>query len=61
MVAVGDVHEGADGYLIRQSGETVPYGDSRVKDSPDGEFHWCAVSYEGTDYTTCLFVPPRGF
>lgn len=61
MVAIGDVHEGADGYLVRQSGEVIPYNDARVKPSPDGESHWCAVSYDGTDYTICLFVPPRGY
>jgi hypothetical protein len=60
--ADGDVTEGPDGYVIGHTGEVVPYGDRRVKDSPDGEFHWCAHR-AGIDAgrTICLFVPPRGF
>lgn len=61
MVALGDVHEGPDGYLIRQSGELIPYSDARVKPSPDGEFHWCPVAYDAEIYTICLFAPPRGY
>lgn len=57
-VAEEDIREGPDGYLIVGTGEVVPYRDERVKDSPDGLFHWCAG---GEDKTICLFRPPRGF
>ncbi len=62
MVGRRGVDERPDGYLIRSTGEVVPYADSRVKDSPDGEFHWCAHR-QGVDagLTICLFVPPKGF
>lgn len=60
-VAIADVEEGPDGYVIRATGEVVPYGDTRVKDSPDGDFHWCSVAGAGDGRTICLFVPPRGF
>ena len=64
-VADADVFEGPDGYVIRATGEVVPYDDARVKDSPDGRFHWCALgdglSGPGETSTICLFVPPRGF
>lgn len=60
-VEAGAVSEKADGYLIEETGEVVAYADVRVKDSPDGEFHWCAHR-AGIDAgrTVCLFVPPRG-
>jgi hypothetical protein len=50
------------GYLIRHTGEIIPYGDRRIKNSPDGEYHWCAHR-KGLDEgkTICLFVPPSGF
>ena len=54
--------EGARGYEIRSTGELIPMSDRRVKDSPDGQFHWCAHR-AGLDAgkTICLFVPPRSF
>ncbi|MGX9145902.1 hypothetical protein [Mesorhizobium sp. 128a] len=57
---VGEVKEGPDGYHT-PTGEVVPYGDKRIKDSPDGEFHWCSHQ-SGLDAgkAICLFVPPRG-
>jgi hypothetical protein len=57
-----DVIEGARGYEIRKTGELIPMTDRRVKDSPDGQFHWCAHR-AGLDAgkTICLFVPPRSF
>ena len=55
------VQEKAEGYVIQSTGEVVAYRDKRVKDSPDGEYHWCAHQ-AGVDagQTICLFVPPRG-
>jgi hypothetical protein len=56
------ISEKPQGYVIQSTGEVVAYGDKRVKNSPDGEYHWCAHS-AGMDagHTICLFVPPRGF
>lgn len=61
-VADSDIVEGARGYEIRGTGELIPMSDKRIKDSPDGRFHWCAHQ-AGLDAgkTICLFVPPRGF
>ena len=58
----GEVLEKPEGYLIAGTGEIVPMSDKRVKDSPDGEFHWCAHQ-AGLDAgkTICLFVPPRSY
>ncbi len=60
-VAAADVFEGPDGYRIVGTGELVAYGDARLKDSPDGDFHWCSVAGASDGRTICLFVPPRGF
>ena len=60
--ADGEVAERPEGYQIAETGEIVPYGDKRVKDSPDGEFHWCRhLSGPQAGKTICLFAPPRGF
>ncbi|WP_246675750.1 hypothetical protein [Mesorhizobium sp. B2-1-2] len=57
----GEISERADGYHT-PSGDVVGYQDKRIKDSPDGEFHWCAHQ-AGNDAgkTICLFVPPRSY
>ena len=56
------VLEKPEGYVIQFTGEVVGYQDKRVKDSPDGEYHWCAHQ-AGIDagHTICLFVPPKSF
>jgi hypothetical protein len=56
------ISEKPEGYVINSTGEIVAYADKRVKDSPDGEYHWCAHQ-AGLDagHTICLFVPPKGF
>jgi len=55
------VLEAPQGYFIQSTGEVVGYGDKRIKDSPDGEYHWCAHQ-AGIDagHTICLFVPSKG-
>ena len=56
------VSEKPEGYVIGSTGEVVAYSDKRVKNSPDGEYHWCAHQ-TGLDagHTICLFVPPKAF
>ncbi|WP_315923348.1 hypothetical protein [Mesorhizobium sp. SP-1A] len=58
----GEVLERPEGYVITDTGEVVPMTDKRIKDSPDGQYHWCAHK-GGLDAgrTICLFVPPRSF
>ena len=61
-VAEKAISERPEGYVVNSTGEVVAYADKRVKDSPDGEYHWCAHQ-AGLDagHTICLFVPPKGF
>lgn len=55
------ISERPEGYTIKATGEVVGYGDTRLKDSPDGAFHWCSVAGADDSRTICLFVPPRAF
>ena len=55
------ITERPEGYVIGQTGEVLGYSDSRLKNSPDGEYHWCSIAGSDTGRTICLFVPPRSF
>lgn len=55
------ISERPEGYVIKGTGEVVGYADARVRQSPDGEYHWCSVAGSNEGRTICLFVPPRGF
>lgn len=55
------VFETTLGYRFLTSREIVAYGDIRIKNSPDGIFHWCTVAGATDSKTICLFVPPRGY
>ncbi len=54
----GIVQETERGYVIKTTGEIIPFNDKRIKNSPDGEFHWCSHGGRDTGGTICLFVPP---
>jgi hypothetical protein len=58
-VKATSIREGPKGYVIRSTGEVIPMTDSRIKNSPDGEYHWCSVAGRDNTRTICLFVPPR--
>jgi hypothetical protein len=55
------ITERPEGYVIKGTGEVVAYSDGRLKDSPDGEYHWCSVAGADNTRTICLFVPPRSY
>lgn len=55
------ISERPEGYVIAGTGEVVAYKDKRIKDSPDGEYHWCSVAGKNDSKTICLFVPPRSY
>ena len=60
-VADNAIGERPEGYVIKGTGELITYPDSRIKDSPDGIFHWCSMAGANDGHTICLFVPPRRF
>lgn len=49
------------GYQISTTGETIPYTDAKVRNSPDGLYHWCSKQGEDDTDTICLYVPPPSF
>lgn len=54
------ITEGPTGYTV-PSGEVIAMTDKRIKESPDGLFHWCSVAGKDDSKTLCLFVPPRSY
>jgi hypothetical protein len=61
-VSQTSISERPEGYVIKDTGEVLAYSDRRIKNSPDGEYHWCAHE-AGLDAgkTICLFVPPSSY
>lgn len=55
------VKEGPEGYVVEITGEVIGYHDSRLKISPDGDFHLCMPPGSIRSRAICLFVPPRSF
>lgn len=60
-VASAAISERPEGYVITGTGEVVGYRDTRLKESPDGEYHWCSVAGANNSRTICLFVPPKSY
>ena len=60
-VATKAISTAKSGYVIRNTGEVVPYSDTRIQSSPDGEYHWCSVAGADDGMTICLFVPQQMF
>jgi hypothetical protein len=60
-VSSSRISERPEGYVIKGTGEVVAYSDARLKNSPDGEFHWCSKQGRDDGETICLFVPPRSY
>jgi hypothetical protein len=60
-VSKKQISERPEGFVITNTGEVIASTDTRLRDSPDGEYHWCSVAGEEHSRTICLFVPPRGF
>jgi hypothetical protein len=60
-VSATQISERPEGYVIEGTGEVVSHADTRLKDSPDGEYHWCSVAGKNDGKTICLFVPPRSY
>jgi len=57
----GAIAEGPDGCVIKATGEVIAYADSRVRQSPDGRFHWCSLAGSQMGRTLCLYAPGRVF
>jgi hypothetical protein len=60
-VAGAAISERKDGYVIGATGEVIGYRDARLKNSPDGAYHWCSAGGRDNAPTICLFVPPAAY
>lgn len=60
LVPADWIEEGPAGVRIVPTGEVIPYSDTRIKQSPDGEFHWCRPPNEPSPHTICIYLPSRG-
>lgn len=50
------------GWYLAESGEIIPFSDSKIRDSKDGDFHRCVYQFgPHKGNTRCLYVPPVGF
>lgn len=58
----GEIKATPTGWRVESTGEIIPYGDKRIKQSRDERFHRCAY---GGDFSLtrsiCLYVPDMGF
>lgn len=61
QVPANSIAETPQGYVIRRTGEVIPYSDARIRDSKDEHFHWCSVGGSDTGKTLCLYRAPRGY
>ena len=60
-VSAAVIGERPEGYVIGPTGEVVAFSDTRLRNSPDGEYHWCSVAGADDGRTICLFVPPHSY
>lgn len=52
----------ADGWRVVRTGEVIPFGHRKERESPDGLFHRCSGRAGNPDaHTICLYVPKMGF
>ncbi|PWJ81544.1 hypothetical protein C7441_11076 [Pseudaminobacter salicylatoxidans] len=51
---------GPDGVRIIPTGEVIPYSDTRIKQSPDGQIHWCRPPEVPSPRTICIYLPLGG-
>ncbi|MEJ8571270.1 hypothetical protein [Microbaculum marinum] len=63
LVADDAIRMTADGWLVRATGEVIPYGSHKERRSPDSQFHRCSHAFAApgaTDGTICLYVTGMG-
>ncbi len=61
QISSEDLKEQSDGYFITIGHVTVPYNDRRIRNSPDGNVHWCTANGRDDGKTICLYVPPKDY
>lgn len=54
------ISEGPDGVTVKPTGEIIPYGDTRIKQSRDERTYWCRPPDDPNPKTICVYLPPKG-
>ena len=58
----GEIEEGPNGYVVKRTGEVIPYNDKRIRQSKDEFFHRCAPGANfDAPKSLCLYTPGRGY
>lgn len=49
--------------IVKPNGsrDFIAWNAPNIKESKDGEYHWCSGAGLDTTHTICLYVPPRGY
>lgn len=62
-VSQDDLSATDKGWLVKSSGEVVPYGDQRIKATPPeggGLFHLCTEGGRADGRVICIYIPNFG-
>ena len=59
---IGDtlIDETPKGYVYTVTGELIPYGDKKIKQSKDEFYHLCTKGGGADTAVICLYTPNRG-
>lgn len=52
--------ESPNGYVIRATGEVIPYSSGKIRPSQDSDYHWCSQGGKPDTPTICLYAPHGG-
>jgi hypothetical protein len=55
------IEETPEGYVYKVTGELIPYGDKKIKQSKDEYYHLCTKGGKDNTAIICLYTPDRGF
>lgn len=60
-VPASALREVKTGWVIKSTDELILFTDPKLKESPDGAYHWCSQMGQDNTKTICLFVPPMSY
>jgi hypothetical protein len=55
------IKETPEGYVYKVTGELIPYGDKKIKQSKDEFYHLCTKQGKDDTAIICLYTPNKGF
>lgn len=61
QIPASAIRQNSAGYVIRATGELIPFGDRRIRNSKDQYYHWCSIGGRPDTKTVCLYRPAAEF